>query len=382
MKKRKTTEEFQEEIQELSNGLFELRGEYIKKGEKVNIFCNKCKTEFSEIPSVILQDLKCKNCHTQVDLFERYNINNIDDYKNYISTVTNEYDVLDKNLDKLGKIKVLHKKCGIEQYVNTKKFVHNQLCKYCDGGSNVDFYGFCKKVFDKWKDEYVVINREKNDFDFVHTKCKTHFTMKSNLFLKNDNPCPVCGKNSDWNLKRCKKEIIEKTEGEFICVDTEYKNVDEPLLIKHNICGEEFSLSINSFLKTPKCPICEKNISLGEKYTGKAVNNLGFKFERQYRYEDCKNINMLKFDLAVKDNLDKVICLIEYDGINHYAPLYDNNNIDLLMDNKKKDKIKDEYCKENNIILIRVPFWEMDDIEKYLRKEMIKFGLIEKKHRK
>ena len=38
---------------------------------------------------------------------------------------------------------------------------------------------------------------------------------------------------------------------------------------------------------------------------------------------------------------------------------------------KVKDTIKTIYCKENNIKLIRIPYWDFDNIEEILCKELL-----------
>ena len=65
---------------------------------------------------------------------------------------------------------------------------------------------------------------------------------------------------------------------------------------------------------------------------------------------------------------------IEYDGEQHYKPIYGEDSLKLV---QRHDKIKDDYCRKNNITLIRVPYWERDDISNYLFDEFLKFGIVE-----
>nr|DAF97041.1 MAG TPA: restriction enzyme [Siphoviridae sp. ctg6c78] len=60
--------------------------------------------------------------------------------------------------------------------------------------------------------------------------------------------------------------------------------------------------------------------------------------------------------------------MIEYDGIQHYEPMrfHGENSEENLLDFKKqqrRDKIKDKYCEDNNINLLRIPYWETKNIE-------------------
>ena len=41
-----------------------------------------------------------------------------------------------------------------------------------------------------------------------------------------------------------------------------------------------------------------------------------------------------------------------------------------LMNLKRNDNIKTEYCKNNNIKLIRIPYWEFDNIEQIICQEL------------
>lgn len=85
-------------------------------------------------------------------------------------------------------------------------------------------------------------------------------------------------------------------------------------------------------------------------------NNLNFK--KQYTFEDClspKNSKLL-FDFAIFNTNNQLIYLIEYDGIQHYKAIeYFGGEKDFLY-RQKCDSIKNTYCKEHNIPLIRISY--------------------------
>ena len=59
---------------------------------------------------------------------------------------------------------------------------------------------------------------------------------------------------------------------------------------------------------------------------------------------------------------------IEYDGQQHYEParFYGSNkekNEEELRKIQERDKIKNKYCEENHINLLRIPYWETKNIE-------------------
>ena len=66
---------------------------------------------------------------------------------------------------------------------------------------------------------------------------------------------------------------------------------------------------------------------------------------------------------------------IEYDGEGHYQPIRRGNISEsqaqeVLNKIKLRDEIKNTYCDVNEIKLIRIPYWEFDNIDNILKKEL------------
>jgi len=79
-----------------------------------------------------------------------------------------------------------------------------------------------------------------------------------------------------------------------------------------------------------------------------------FLWTKQYSFEDCKDQNPLPFDIAVfyDDGEDVYLnYLIEFDGLQHFV---DNGHFDYKTQHKH-DLIKNKYCFDNNVPLIRIP---------------------------
>jgi hypothetical protein len=88
-------------------------------------------------------------------------------------------------------------------------------------------------------------------------------------------------------------------------------------------------------------------------------NNINYKWQEPL---NCRNILPLPFDFYLPD---LNIC-IEYNGIQHYVPIeFFGGNI-AFESQQERDKIKIKYCKDNNIQLITIPYWDFDNIEKIL----------------
>ena len=101
---------------------------------------------------------------------------------------------------------------------------------------------------------------------------------------------------------------------------------------------------------------CER--SVGEQKITKILQENNINFKREFTFSDLlgDGEGRLRFDFGILDNNNN---LIEYDGIQHFEINCfgnDKNDFDIL---KKYDKIKEEYCKNNNIPLIRIPYTKL-----------------------
>jgi len=136
-----------------------------------------------------------------------------------------------------------------------------------------------------------------------------------------------------------------------------YENVTKKMKIickKHGI----FKQSASSHLRGFGCQICKN--SKGEEKISNFLKNKNIKFKREKRFADCRNILPLPFDFY----LPKYNICIEFDGEQHFIekPEWKNS----LLEIQKRDEIKNIYCKENNIILHRINYKEINKIEEKL----------------
>lgn len=123
-------------------------------------------------------------------------------------------------------------------------------------------------------------------------------------------------------------------------------------------CGNVFNgLPARVFSDTRPTVSCGCQLrSSGEAFIEDFLIEHEIPYRTQATYPDCRNINKLRFDFALYDDQINLIALLEYDGRQHYEPIewfggevgYENT--------KLRDQIKNEYCKENNIALYRIPY--------------------------
>lgn len=189
----------------------------------------------------------------------------------------------------------------------------------------------------------------------------------SNL-MYNKTPQRVSPTNS-YSIENIKNYIItNKLDVELI--SNNYNNSTENLIFKCS-CGNTYSTTWSSFMDQQifRCSTCSRKKSSLAIITEDFLKELKVEFECEVKFEDCIDKSYLFFDYKIITTENNYI-LIEVDGQMHFKAGYDKELG--LYNQQRRDKIKDNYCKNNNIKLIRIPYWEFDN-DNY--KEIIKKGL-------
>ena len=106
--------------------------------------------------------------------------------------------------------------------------------------------------------------------------------------------------------------------------------------------------------------------STGEEKIAQLLRDNDIKFERQKTFPSCRyqtTSALAKFDFYLPDyNI-----LIEYDGIQHYKPrnfggCTKKQAEENFLKTKEYDKYKDNWCQQNNINLIRIPYTKKNNL--------------------
>ena len=102
---------------------------------------------------------------------------------------------------------------------------------------------------------------------------------------------------------------------------------------------------------------CERR-SHGEIKVAKILNDNNINFEQEKVMFKFSNGTNAKFDFYVNNKY-----IIEYDGETHYKyNLHGWHNEEQLKAQQERDLIKNQWCKENNIPLIRIPYTHYNDL--------------------
>ena len=124
-------------------------------------------------------------------------------------------------------------------------------------------------------------------------------------------------------------------------------------------CGNKRLIKGTSLLHGVKSCGCIK--SKGETRIAQLLTENNIPFETQKTFDNCLLPNTqyhAYFDFWVNNSY-----LIEYDGIQHFETKTGGwNNKENLLKTQERDKIKTDWCKNNNIPLIRIPYWKLDTL--------------------
>ena len=121
-------------------------------------------------------------------------------------------------------------------------------------------------------------------------------------------------------------------------------------------CGATSYVDITD-LTSGKTKSCGCIKSFGEEKIAELLSNNNIAFEKQKTFETCRfqeTNHVAYFDFYVNNEY-----LIEYDGVQHFAPIGGWNSEACVQENKKRDQEKNQWCKENNIPLIRIPYTKL-----------------------
>lgn len=234
------------------------------------------------------------------------------------------------------------------------------------------------------------------EWDFIENK-ESPFSYlpnsSKNVFWK----CPIC--NRSWkaiiqgrtrlgnpcsHVERNRKERkvpesimseLSQTRNARDLLD-DFPHTTKKYWWKCSFCGHEWNCRLGDRIsKESGCPKCSS--SKGEKRVSGFLSNANMRFAEQKTFDDCRNKRKLPFDFYLIDHNT----IIEYDGEFHFdLPKFRFKNIEIFKDGiaqtQKHDTIKTKYCEDSGIKLIRIPYWEYDNIENILEENLPRGGKV------
>jgi len=294
-------------------------------------------------------------------------------FKKRVKELTgNEYKVVGEYTKAINSIKMLHTKCKREYFATPHDFLQGTRCPICFEESKTGRFKrntkqFKKELKLKYGNEYKVIGEYKG----ARTKTKVKHNVCGNTYeVSPDNilrgkKCPYCSNLTPYDDISYKQHIENLYPNEYTIIG-KYKTMHDKIEIRHNKCGISWFVEPNQLMRNRSCPHC--HASKGEQRVENFLILNKIKFVKQYYFEDCRATlrKPLLFDFAVFNKYDKLLYCIEYDGIQHYEDVAVFGGKKTFLDCLYRDTVKNHYCKDHKIKLIRIPYWDYGKIEKIL----------------
>lgn len=302
----------------------------------------------------------------------------IENIKLFLSINYPNYQLLDDKYvsckTKMRFICLKHKDKGIQFNTMTNIMDSHHTCKYCsyDKLSNERIIDD-KFVIDRTNELHMIYKGRftKNNETWVKFICPVHINkgVQSSSwynFKMSVNGCAYCyGRYKTTEDFKEEMNLINPN----IEILGEYNGCENQVKCYCKICNHIWSPIGRSLKNGQGCPNC--STSKGELKVKEFLDINRIDYIQQKTFNDCVDKEKLKFDFY----LPKENTIIEYDGQQHFMPVdFANKGIEwatnLYNNNVRKDIIKNDYCKENEIKLIRISYLDYDNIFNILASEL------------
>jgi hypothetical protein len=334
---------------------------YFNNSTKVEIICSKHSSFFIEPNKHLSKYGKCKKCVKE----DKLKISEKKFIENAKIIHKNKYDYSKVNYKhSKQKVSIICSKHG-EFKQNPNQHLQKQGCPQCSLEKNMlNSKEYIKKVklihnnYYEYNIRKNIINRKKDKIEII---CPDHGKFKQSARdHERGNGCRKCG---DLKKRNDEEKIIKKLKeihnGKYEYDLSDYENVYSDINIK---CPDHgfFKMRLRNHLYYGYgCPSCSS--SKGEECIIKYLEENNIEYIFQKKFENCIYKNPLRFDFY----LPKYNICIEYDGIQHFEPIKFFGGEEIFKNIKERDNIKNEYCLENNIKLIRIPYDNINCFRNY-----------------
>lgn len=337
-----------------------ISSEYIKSNIRLDMMCDKghkCSISWDNFK----YGRRCKECASKIKA-DKFKLN-YQDVKDYIE----KFGCKLLSDDYINNSKKLRIQCSCGNiyemtFKHFKQYEKYRKCIKCRNNKSKKFsYKYVKEFIEK--EGYKLISETYvNANEKLLIQCdKNHLYHATFRGFRFGRRCTRCSKSYKPNISEVKSYL--KTFG-YECLDDEYLNNAQRLNI---ICdkGHRTTIAFRDFKDGCRCNVCR--MSKGERVIEKYLmeNKIKYEYNKEY-FSDLTGIggNPLRPDFILPEH--KI--WIEYDGEFHHRKMYDTDGHEKT---KIHDKLKDEYAKKHGWKLIRIPYWEFDNIEKILNKQLI-----------
>jgi len=259
MTRKKTQEEFEEELKIIGNDEFEVLGQYTKAKSNILVRHKICGHEWNPLAGNILKLHSCPNCSktgrpnkrrkTQ-EQFEELLFNRLG----------GNYKLLGEYLNNSTTIKLIHLDCGTEFPIYPSSILTDNAsdcpCPKCIKLKQRKLFArtteqFSDLIFNLIEEEYTVLGEYVNNRTPImirHEECKQEYDVVPQDFIDGKR-CPVCNPRYVKTHKMF-MFILEKSKDDYDDYEilSEYINSSTPMNIRHK-CGYEYQTNPDTLLR-------------------------------------------------------------------------------------------------------------------------------------
>lgn len=213
---------------------------------------------------------------------------------------------------------------------------------------------------------WTVLERVENENNYVKWKCQCECGEIRNVFANSllNGASLSCG---CYKADRAHELNFEDLTGMRVGILTVIKRTKEdyispsgnksPQWLCKCDCGNE-KIVLGGNLRAGSIRSCGcTSESVGEIYIRELLDELQIEYIQEYRFDDCRNVLTLPFDFY----LPEYNTCIEYDGQQHFEVVDFFGGEKGYERRRHNDNIKTKYCEDNNISLLRLPYYLSQD---------------------
>ena len=210
--------------------------------------------------------------------------------------------------------------------------------------------------------------KKDNDEKHLYWHCKCDCGNECDIRSDRLPKATSCGcKTNEKRAKSCLDDLTGQRFGKLVVLESFY-DVNKQIHYQKTYwkclcdCGN-ICYVLPGSLKTGVTQSCGcLGNSIGENNIEQLLKNNNIQYEKEKTFEDCIFVDTNKkgrYDFyLINENR-----LIEFDGRQHFSPEENGwNTLETFQIRKEHDKIKNKWAKEHNIPLVRIPYWERDNI--------------------
>lgn len=257
-------------------------------------------------------------------------------------------------------------KCGTEKIVAGGSLRSGKStscgCYAAEKAKQINYQDLSGQKFDKLTVIKDSGERDKGGSVIWLCKCDCGNSVTRTTTVLNSNHTHSCGCYEKEKLAQLNyTNLIGKKFGKLLVVEEMPERTSYGMVLWKCLCdcGNEKIVRTNSLTSgnTSSCGCI--NYSIGEHNIEKVLKENNIQFKTQYTNQE---LQLKKYDFAIIEE-NSPIRFIEFDGQQHYNNISGIwNSPESLTDIQYRDKLKNEYALSHNIPLVRIPYWERDNI--------------------